>query len=321
MTYLISNLNLDNNSVIPLPQFKNLWAVQKLKNEITLISNSCLHRGSIIINKKQPFNGTSVCPIHKWSYDQKGNLLGKPFDNASGCLETFKTSTWNNLVFKGDFKGIDFPHHLKDYFDMSNFVHTKTDIMKINSSWEIFMEIYLDLYHVEPYHQGLGSFVDLKNYKWHFGKNWSLQEVSLNKDLNKTSNRYFDQLKKLIISKYPETSLGALWFAIYPNIMIEWYANTIIVSSVWPGERENECLNVIEYHHLDSVVSFDQEFLELQLEVYKIAADEDAEACELIQNGRIRDRKSYPTHPVLEKGIIEFYKYIDSSDISNFFTI
>ena len=316
MTYLISNLNLDNNSIVPLPQFNNKWAVRKLENESLLINNSCLHRGAMIVKEKQSYNGTLVCPLHRWSYNQQGNLLGEPIPGAGGCLKTFKTSNWNSLIFKGDFKDIDIPNHLKNYFDMSQYVHTKTEIMTVKSSWQIFMEVYLDLYHVKPYHPGLGSFVDMDNFSWHFGDKWSIQEVMLNKKSQENPNYHFKELEKMIASNYPEVDRGALWMTIYPNIMLEWYPNMLTVSTIWPGAKPSESINIIEYHHLDSVAAFDREFIETQIESYNSTAEEDAEICELIQQGRSKDAVWYPTHPVLEKGIEKFYEHLANNDIS-----
>lgn len=320
MTYLISNLSLENNSIAALSQFNKAWAIQKVNNKISIINNSCLHRGSIIVKEKQEHNGNLVCPIHRWTYNTEGQLLGEPFSGIKGCLKKHEVSKWNNLLFKGDVGSIDIPNHLKDYLDMNNYVHTKTEAMTVNSSWEIFMEIYLDLYHVKPYHPGLGNFVDMNKYNWHFGKNWSIQEVLYHQDVN-NPNKHFGELQKLIRSNYPNTQHGALWMTIYPNIMLEWYPNTLVVSTVWPTENKNQCLNIIEYHHLDSVAAFDNEFIEMQMAAYQHTADEDAEICELIQQGRTKDKSYYPTHPDLELGIAKFYEYVDTYPIDKFLKI
>ncbi len=320
MPYIISNLDLENNSISPLKQFNDLWAVQKYNNEVTVISNSCLHRGSLITTKKTHYNGNIVCPIHRWTYDHHGNLLGNPLENFKECLPINSTYTWNNLIFSHNVKDIQLPKHLENYFDMSNYVHTKTELMTVNSSWEIFMEVYLDLYHVQPYHPGLGNFVDMNRFNWHFGETWSLQEVFL-KNTTDNPNPYFKELKKNIDLNYPDTIHGALWLTIYPNIMLEWYPNTLVVSSIWPGNTPETSLNIIEYHHLDTVSAFDNIFVDIQLESYRSTADEDAEICELLQKGRIKEAGSYKTHPILEKGIEEFYNFVNTQDVDNYFKI
>jgi choline monooxygenase len=316
MTYLISNLNLDDNSIVPLRQFDNRWAVQKIDDLPLLINNSCLHRGAIMVKEKQPHVGNLVCPLHRWTYDRTGQLQGEPFPGATGCLKTYSTSTWNDLIFKGDFQEIDIPEHLKDQFNIRNYVHTKTETMIVKSSWQIFMEVYLDLYHVRPYHPGLGNFVDMDDFTWHFGDRWSIQEVMLNRKEHRNPNRHFGDLEKMIASNYPDVRHGALWMTIYPNIMLEWYPNMLTVSTIWPSKVPGESLNIIEYHHLDSVAAFDQEFIETQLASYEDTANEDAEICDRIQQGRSREAVSYPAHPILEKGIGKFYEYLAANDVS-----
>ena len=315
MTYLISNLSLNNNSVQPLKQFNKLWAVQKYNNITKVVSNSCLHRGAIIVDEPQPFHGNLVCPLHRWTYDQHGVLLGSPFD-TEGCLPTITTHEWNNFLFTKPMD-INFPKHLVSHFDTSNYVHTKTEIMKLNFSWEIFIEVYLDLYHVKPFHPGLGNFVDMNHYKWHFGDNWSIQEVKYNKSSN-NPNPHFNELQKMIRSNYSHVEHGALWATIYPNMTLEWYPNMIVMSTVWP-DTDKTCFNLIEYHHIDSVSAFDQDFVETQLAAYHSTALEDVEIGERIQHGRKLSYDNYPYHPQLELGIAKFYEHIDK--FSDYFVV
>lgn len=321
MTYLTSNLSLDNDTIVPLIQFNDNWAVQKKQDIATVINNSCLHRGAKIVKEKQTHTGTLVCPLHRWTYDEKGCLLGEPIPGAKGCLQTARTTTWNNMIFLGEFADIDTPPHLKKYLELKNYVHTKTEIMTVKSSWEIFMEVYLDLYHVRPYHSGLGNFVDMDNFQWHFDNRWSIQEVMLNKKEKRNPNKHFDELEKMIAANYPDIDRGALWMTIYPNVMLEWYPNMLTVSTIWPGKSLHESLNIIEYHHLEEVVAFDRDFVETQINAYATTADEDAEICELIQAGRSKAADQYLTHPSLEKGIDKFYEYLATSDASRSFRI
>jgi choline monooxygenase len=319
MTYLISKLNAENNTIIPIPQYNNRVAIQNANNKVSLISNSCLHRGAIMVKEKQKYTGSINCPLHHWAYDIDGKLIGEPIDGAKGCLKTYDVVEWNNLLFKDKAPNIDLPPRLKDYFDMSHYVHTKTETMVVNSSWEVFMEVYLDLYHVKPYHPGLGNFVDMNNYKWHFGDDWSLQEVMLTPNLYENPNLHFLEMQDRIRKDYPDTTHGALWLTIYPNIMIEWYPNTLVVSTIWPGKDSNTSFNVIEYHHLDSVFGFDPEFMMTQFKAYESTALEDAEICERIQQGRNKPATSYLHHPELEKGIGKFYEWYNNNYMSKFF--
>ena len=316
MTYLISGLSIEENSVSPLPQFDNKWAVSKSLEE-KLISNSCLHRGALLVTEKNTSVRNIVCPIHRWTYDLSGNLLGNPIENPPRCLQNFKIERWNNLLFRGSAPRVDLPEKFDSMFRLDSYVHTKTEIMTVKCNWKIFMEVYLDLYHVRPYHTGLGSFVDMNNYSWHFGNNWSIQEVELTKNPGSNKNKNFRAVEEMISSNYPHFSHGAIWMTIYPNITLEWYPNMIVSSTIWPGKNESESVNVIEYHHLEDVAGFHTEFVDTQMEAYNITAVEDAEICERIQAGRKKQGEEYPTHPKLELGIKKFYEFIESTNNLN----
>jgi choline monooxygenase len=322
MTYIISNLALQENTILPLVQFDNHWAVNRFQNQSSLISNSCLHRGAIMVREKQPYTGNLICPMHRWTYDHSGKLMGEPFANASGCLNTLNTFNWNNLLFTENPQINNLPDHLKAMINTENYVYTKTETKIIKSSWQIFMEVYVDLYHVEPYHPGLGKFVDMTNYNWHFGDTWSVQEMFRNQTNNeKNPCKYFNELNQLINAKYPEYKHAALWMTIYPNITIEWYPNTIVVATVWPTQNPNESLVINEYHHLDSVAAYDKEFIELQIAAYETTEVEDQEIWDYIQLGRTKDASAYPFHPELEKGIQKFYEFLNNNNYANMFKI
>lgn len=321
MTYLISNLKLQNNTILPLPQFNNQWAIKKYNNSVSVTSNSCLHRGAIIVREEQPFLGNMTCPMHKWTYDSSGVLMGEPFENAKGCLDTQTTHNWNNLLFTEDPQIKNFPTHLTNMISLDNYVHVKTDTKILKSSWQIFMEVHLDLYHVDAYHPGLSKFVDPNNFNWHFGDTWCLQEMMRDQSQKKIPCNYFNELNQIINSRYPQFKHGALWMTIYPNITIEWYPNTIIIGTIWPTQNPNESMYITEFHYADHVVAYDKEFIELQMAAYETTDVEDGEILEFIQLGRNKDVSYYPTHPVLEKGIGIFYEYLKTNDFNKMFKV
>jgi choline monooxygenase len=319
MTYLTSTLCLPNNTVAPLAQFNNEWLAANYDNKITLFENHCAHRGARMVEQRQDYTGFLTCPIHRWTYDQAGVLQGINFSNK--CLKSRATKTWNNFVFTEDFPDIVLPKPFDAMFNTDNYVHTNTEVANLDSSWQVFMEIYLDLYHVEPFHPGLGNFIDMNSYKWYFGNNWSLQECPITTRLGQNPNAEFRRLENIVAERYPETTHGALWLAIYPNIMLEWYPNTIVMSTIWPGATTDTSVNVVEYFHSDEVVGFDPEFVEAQIAAYNNAAAEDAEAVRLITQGRKKGAEKYPWHPELELGIEHFYKNVNEKAAEAAFSI
>ena len=46
-------------------------------------------------------------------------------------------------------------------------------------NWKTFIEVYLEDYHVGPFHPGLGSFVTCDDLRWEFGEHYSVQTVGV----------------------------------------------------------------------------------------------------------------------------------------------
>ena len=61
------------------------------QNGVELLSNVCRHRQSIML--KGSGNAQNiVCPLHRWTYDMSGKLLGAPHFPGNPCLDLGKTA-------------------------------------------------------------------------------------------------------------------------------------------------------------------------------------------------------------------------------------
>ena len=69
---------------------------------VELLSNVCRHRQSIMLEGRGNAQ-TIVCPLHRWTYDLKGELLGAPHFPESPCVRLHSTPLhrWNGLLFAG----------------------------------------------------------------------------------------------------------------------------------------------------------------------------------------------------------------------------
>ena len=75
---------------------------------IELLSNVCRHRQALMFGGASPNTTTRgnakniVCPLHRWTYDLKGELLGAPHFDESPCLNLANTKlqSWNGLLFE-----------------------------------------------------------------------------------------------------------------------------------------------------------------------------------------------------------------------------
>jgi choline monooxygenase len=64
----------------------NAKALVHNQNGVELLSNVCRHRQSIIL-KGHGRTQNIVCPLHRWTYDLSGSLLGAPHFPGNPCLD------------------------------------------------------------------------------------------------------------------------------------------------------------------------------------------------------------------------------------------
>lgn len=302
-----------------LDWMNNAKALVHSQNGIELVSNICRHRQAIMLKGK----GTSkniVCPLHRWTYNLQGELMGAPHFSEKPCLNLAKTplQQWNGLLFDGkrdiakDLAKLGF---LKD-LDFTGFMLDHVMVDEYHFNWKTFIEVYLEDYHVVPFHPGLGNFVDCGDLKWEFGEWYSVQSVGINHALQKSGSpvykRWQEQVLKYENGKLPK--YGAIWLVYYPFLMIEWYPHVLVVSNIIP-RGPNACTNVVEFYYPEDIALFEREFIEAEQAAYKETAIEDEEICQRMHDGRLAlfahgldDRGPYQ-HP-METGMEHFHLWI-----------
>ncbi|HEX6006594.1 MAG TPA: aromatic ring-hydroxylating dioxygenase subunit alpha, partial [Burkholderiales bacterium] len=240
---------------------------------VELLSNVCRHRQAIILKGR----GTArniVCPLHRWTYDLGGKLLGAPHFPHNPCLDLAKSplTRWNGLLFAGR---RDVAHDLallggmRD-LDFSGFMFDRVEVDEYSCNWKTFIEVYLEDYHVEPFHPGLGNFVDVSDLQWEFGDWYSVQTCGVKKALAKPGSEVYRRWHEEVL-RYGEGRTprhGAIWLTYFPNIMVEWYPHSLVVSTIIPRGPE-ACSNVVEFYYPEDIVLFEREFVEAEQAAYR----------------------------------------------------
>ncbi|MEQ1590735.1 MAG: Rieske (2Fe-2S) protein, partial [Gallionella sp.] len=72
-------------------------------NGVELLSNICRHRQATMLEGRGNAQHI-VCPIHRWTYQTSGELLGAPHFPNNPCLNLGKSplQNWNGLLFSGE---------------------------------------------------------------------------------------------------------------------------------------------------------------------------------------------------------------------------
>lgn len=149
--------------------------------EISVLLNSCAHRGVEIFQAKFGTQKEIMCPYHQWTYDLKGALRGVPFrrgvkgkggfpedfNPAEHGLRTLKVENVNGAVFATfdheappmrEYLGDDNYHYLTRIFDGRKVKALGYQRQRIKGNWKLYMENIKDPYHASLLHVFLISF-------------------------------------------------------------------------------------------------------------------------------------------------------------------
>jgi phenylpropionate dioxygenase-like ring-hydroxylating dioxygenase large terminal subunit len=256
---------------------------------VELLSNVCRHRQSVMLEGRGHVDNI-VCPLHRWTYDLQGQLLGAPHFETSPCqrLQSTPLSRWQGLLFAGP---ADAARALAGVpaldWDFSGYVLDRVTIEEYDVNWKTFLEAYLELYHVEACHPGLGNFADTSSFRVDYGADWSVQVLQAKSGLGKPGTPAYRTWQaaclKQLAGRVPRQ--GALWMTYFPGLMLEWYPNVLVVSQLIP-RSPTRTTNVVEFYYPEDIALFEREFVEAQQAAYAETAIEDNEICLRLDRGR-----------------------------------
>ena len=286
---------------------------------VELLSNVCRHRQSTILRGRGNTRAL-VCPLHRWTYGLDGKLLGAPHFPMRPCLDLARTPTarWNGLVFRGPRDPVADLSRVRcvDRLSFDGYVFDRVEVTEYRFNWKTFIEVYLEDYHVEPFHPGLSNFVDCNHLDWDLGDWYSVQSVGVNRALKRPGTpvyaKWHEQVLKQSNGELPP--IGAIWMVYYPNVMIEWYPHVLVVSTVLPRGPQ-ACTNVVEFYFPEEIALFDRDFVEAESKAYLETAAEDEVICDRMTEGR---RALYlqgvnevgPYQSPMEDGMRHFHEFV-----------
>jgi choline monooxygenase len=271
--------------------------------ELRAMSNVCRHRAGPIATGegKRP---VLQCGYHGWTYALDGRLRTTPefegvanFDTADCRLPQFQVGIWNELVFVnvdpraeslnaflGELLG-DMPAH-----DYSGFRLAKRKTWELDCNWKVYVDNYLEGYHIPIVHPSLFRELDYPNYRTETKRSYSIQFAPTKRpDRIRTVGgddqvRYFWIFPNLMLNVYPDNFSTNLILPLGPGrtaTVFDWYFKD-------PEASRRE---------LDDTIAFSDE---IQLE--------DIDICEAVQRG-LRS-STYDTgrfSPQRENGVHHFH--------------
>jgi phenylpropionate dioxygenase-like ring-hydroxylating dioxygenase large terminal subunit len=285
---------------------------------VELLSNVCRHRQAIMLNGKGHTQNI-VCPLHRWTYQLNGELMGAPHFAEQPCLNLGKTplQNWQGLLFEGprdvhqDLKNLGIAKDL----DFSGYMLDHVEVHDCNYNWKTFIEVYLEDYHVVPFHPGLGKFVECNDLQWQFEDWFSVQTVGIHKGLQQAGSPTYARWHEAVLRHHNGQlpKYGAVWLTYYPNIMVEWYPGVLCISTLQPMGI-NKTRNIVEFYYPEEIALFEREFIEAERAAYMETCIEDDEIAERMDAGRKAlfergENEVGPYQSPMEDGMQHFHEW------------
>ena len=271
--------------------------------------NVCQHRGGPLAYENCSLSKLQ-CKYHGWVYDLNGSLKSARGFKSSELnindynLTPVKIAEWMGQVFVnlsddpinlGD--QIDEIKTLVSPIDFSNYTFKFRESYEINCNWKVYMDNFLEGFHIPFVHPELNKVIDYKSYKTEIYDRFSLQWCPLDSELSPYGK-----------SPTPEEN-KAFYFTIFPNIIL----------NIAPGRLQT---NIVEPKGSKScVVHFDYHFdnpeetnIEQDAEFSEIVQQEDILICESVQKGL--ESNGYDQgkfSPLHEQGVLHFQSLIRNS--------
>ena len=249
--------------------------------------NVCRHHAAAVITQSEGTAQSLRCPYHGWTYDLQGALVLAPefggvadFNRFANSLVPIEIAVCKNWVFAKldqgnpslqDFFGKDLLDHFEALnLEQLNWLERRS--YTLNCNWKVFVDNYLDGgYHVPHLHRGLNSVLDYGNYTIETGERFCLQSSPL---VLHSSEGDTGALRR---------GERALYYWIYPNLMINIYASVMDTNLVIPRGVERTEI-IFDYYFADVSLGAKQQNL-ASIAVSEQIQAEDVAICESVQRG------------------------------------
>jgi choline monooxygenase len=249
--------------------------------------NVCRHHAAAVITQSEGTAQSLRCPYHGWTYNLEGALVLAPefggvadFNRFANSLVPIEIAVYKNWVFAKldqgnpslqDFFGKDLLDHFEALnLEQLNWLERRS--YTLNCNWKVFVDNYLDGgYHVPHLHRALNSVLDYGNYTIETGERFCLQSSPL---VLHSSEGDTGALRR---------GERALYYWIYPNLMINIYASVMDTNLVIPRGVERTEI-IFDYYFADVSLGAKQQNL-ASIAVSEQIQAEDVAICESVQRG------------------------------------
>jgi choline monooxygenase len=284
-------------------------------DELRGYHNVCLHRAGPVAHgcgRRQ----TMQCKYHGWTYSLRGELLRAPemeetanFTPSDFRLHPVQVATWGPLVFATlDLKAQPLAHFLEDIparaerFNVGAMRWVMRRDYEVACNWKVYIDNYLEGYHVPVVHPGLHKELDYDAYTVEPHRYYSRQHAPLRPVVGTGADRMY-------VSDDPSAEAQYYW--LFPNVMLNVYLGTVQTNVVLPISPDRTKV-IFEWFatEVPADPATDPQWTKL-VAFSDLVQKEDEEICEVVQKNlrsRVYDRGRYS--PKRENGVHHFHSLL-----------
>src|ERR1700680_1334490 len=287
--------------------------VRDKQGVLRAFSNVCRHRAGPIAQGSGCKN-VLRCGYHGWTYALDGRLIGTPdvegvefFDRSSMGMVPLRVETWEQFIFVNFDPQAEpltaylgkIPEQAREFqFAGLQFAERRDYTIKCN--WKVYVDNYLEGYHIPIAHPGLMREIDYAGYRTETFRYYSQQFAPIRAMKSEdTSERLYA----------PGTGglQEALYFWVFPNLMVNIYPDNVSTNVILPLSQD-KTLTIFEWFFHDAGSAATRERVRKAVEFSDQVQQEDIGLCESVQRGlrsSIYDRGRYSVRR--ENGVHHFH--------------
>ena len=228
-----------------------LVVLRDTSGEPRAFNNVCRHRAGPVAEgcgRRQSLQ----CAYHGWTYALDGRLIAAPefegvadFDPARFGLRPVRCAEWGPFVFANLDPGAPpLPEVLGRIpeetarFRPEGYVFVERRDYVVRCNWKVYVDNYLEGYHVPVAHPGLFRELDYANYRVETFRHYSKQHAPIRPSAGRPGGRHYADAG-------PDAE--ALYYWVFPNWMVNIYPDNLSLNVVIPLGVE-ETLTVFEWY-------------------------------------------------------------------------
>lgn len=288
-----------------------LLLVRGNDQEIRGFINICRHRAGPVASGAGVC-GRLQCGYHGWTYDLTGRLIGVPdfegveaFAAGEHGLTAVEIDHWEQFIFARVRSEDGLPSRRAMFGDIPAATRRcrisgmrpagRRDYV-IECNWKVYVDNYVEGYHVPIIHPGLMREIDYQRYRTITGRYHSRQDAPIRTAVD--AQRHYQAT---------ENQAEALYFWVFPNLMLNIYPDNLSTNLIIPLGSERT-LTIFEWYFHEVETPAAQERIAATIALSDEIQQEDIAICEAVQRrlgSGFYDRGRYS--PRRENGLHQFH--------------